>query len=620
VVASARAKFPVMFAAALLLGLYLQWPSLEGGFRSDDYVQWAMLQGLFTTARSQFDLFDFASGHPADYRALVDFGYLPFWTVPALRLRMLRPLSSALIALDHRLFGAQPFFHHLHSLLWFGFLLFAAGRLLWRSLPPRAASLALLLFAAGPCHTLPVGWLANRSTLIASSFGLLAVELFVHGRSLRQRIGCALLASLALAAGEYALATLAYGIAYALLGTGTQALSEPNAPPEPMRKPGLRARLVAAWPIVLPVCVYLALHSLLGSDIVHSGYYLSPLHDPSGFARALVTRVPVLVADLLFGLPSLYWNGGSPLRALLLSWNLFSPAQWVRLPDWTTWQVLIGYLACAAGFWLWRVQRTAAGASQLSWLGLGALLALLPMAGSLPEDRLLGAATLGACALVASLTWQIWDEVAAGLPLPRLLRAVLLLACLAWFPISAIYRSHDDVRSVVFGSEVARVWCRDADLPAQHSAETRVYVLAAADFNTAANLPWLRRFYGQPLPRAYRRLAPGALPLDVTRVSENVLDVRVLTTNLRGTALPSLYRESAAALHRAERFRLPGLAVEVLQIYDDNPSWLRFSFDRSIDDPLLWFVVATEHGLRHRNMPPIGETERFPQAQYRDLR
>jgi hypothetical protein len=568
-----------------------------------------MLRAEFPAPRSRFDLFDFVSGTADDYRRLVDFGHLPWWTHPELRLRMWRPLSSALIALDHTLFDTDARWHHAHSLIWFVVLLWAAGRLLWRCLPERSAALALWLFAAGPCHTLPVGWLANRCTLVATALGFLAVDLQLQNqrsRSVARSLACAALSVLALLAGEYALTALAYALPLCLLGASGR----------------LGERLRAAWPLLLPMAVYLPLHTLVGSDIVHSGFYLSPVGDPAGFAAALFTRVPALVADLLFGLPSYFLHAGTPLRNTLLSWQLFSPEVWQRLPAWHDWHVGIGYLACAAGVGALLWLRPRADWRALRWLSLGAALSLLPCAGSLPEDRLLTAATLGSSALLASLLLQAFPWQRGLQPTAARWQLVALWLAALWLPASALYRSYDDVRAVVRGSAVARAWCLDADMPdAAASGHTRVYVLAAADFNTAVNLPWLRLLERHaPVPLSYRRLSPGPLPVDLRRIGERVLQVDVLTNNVAGTAVPSLYRAADTPMRRQQIVSLPGLRVDILEVLDGNPTRLRFSFDRSLDDPDLWFLIAGEQGLRHSALPALGETVRVPYAQYRDIR
>lgn len=599
--------FPCALLAALALGLFLQWPSLKCGFRGDDYVQRAMFRGEFPSPRSAFDLFSFAAGTPQDHQRLVDFGHLPWWSHPELRLRMWRPLASGLMALDFALFDRRAELHHVHSLLWFGLLLVAAGRLLFRVLPPAAAGIALLLYASGPCHTLPVGWLANRSTLCGTALAFFALESCISAADsgkLRRKLACALITALALLCGEYALAATLYGLAFGLIG---------SAPDQPRRQ-----RLQAVLPIALPLFGYLVLHTLVGSDIVHSGYYISPIGSPWAFAKAVLARVPVLAGDLLFGLPSLQYSSGSPWRAWLLESGWFDRDAWQRLPDWTTWQTSIGYLAIASGFWCWRALRKQDNSNRaLDWLVLGAAASLVPCAGSIPEDRLLVAASLGGYALVASVLVQVFQRpfrfsLAAGV------RGLLAL----WIGASSLARSHDDVLAVLAGSDVARAWALDADMPdAQHAAATRVYVLSSADFNTAVNLPWMRLSEAdQPVPLSYRRLSAGPMPLDISRPSDRVLEFNVLARGVHGSAVPSLYRDERAPVRKGERHALPGVVVEVTEALDDNPSRLRFEFDRSLDDPSLFFVFGSDQGLRRREPPRIGETLRLPFAAYTDRR
>ena len=68
--------------------------------------------------------------------ALVDFG-APYFAAPGLVLHFLRPLSSALMALDHALFGRRPLPYHVHTLLWYAALLAVVG-----AVPPGGAPFA----------------------------------------------------------------------------------------------------------------------------------------------------------------------------------------------------------------------------------------------------------------------------------------------------------------------------------------------------------------------------------------------------------------------------------------------------------------------------------------------
>jgi hypothetical protein len=169
-------------------------------------------------------------------------------------------------------------------------------------------------------------------------------------------------------------------------------------------------------------------------------------------------------------------------------------------------------------------------------------------------------------------------------------------------------------------SDALRVWSLDADLPVSHASEQRVYVIAAPDFTTAANLPWLRLMHGLPLARSYQRLMPGTQPLDVRRVDERTLELTVLTSDVLGDATPSLYRDKNHPVPTGLRVQLPGLQVLVLRTLLGNPVTVRFSFDRSVDDEQLWFLQATMQGLRRVRMPKVGELVRLPKPPLRDLR
>src|SRR3954464_10883383 len=79
---NARTRDSALYAAvvcsAIGLGLFLHWPSLDSGYRSDDFPQRAMLRGEFAAPRAPLDLFSFVSGDPNDVARLMDFGYVPW--------------------------------------------------------------------------------------------------------------------------------------------------------------------------------------------------------------------------------------------------------------------------------------------------------------------------------------------------------------------------------------------------------------------------------------------------------------------------------------------------------------------------------------------------------------
>jgi hypothetical protein len=638
------AWFAVWVCAVVALGIYVHWPSVSSGFRSDDFPQRAMLTGEFPSPRSAFDLFNFASGTSDDVQRLSDFGYLPWWTDPNLQLRMWRPLASALAAGDRALFGDDARKHHLHSLAWYALLCAIAGRLYRRWLTWPAALVAVLAFALEEGHTVPIGWLANRNTLIATALGLLALELHVRFRegagpdplsvsgerdvehaqhpSSAARglaaLGTALCTGLALLAGEYAFTALAYVFAY-----------------EALRREPLRARLRGALPVLLPALAYLIAHTLIGSDVVGSGYYISPVRAPLAYAEAALVRIPALFADLTLGLPADWFNTVGPLRNEILSLDWFSPEVWQHIPSWPFWNALIGYGAIALAALIWRrgIPRVPPERRRgLSVLALGSLLALLPSAGSLPGDRLIVAAAFGVSGLLATLLVEAFPlpavRVRTGAGWVWRRRPVSLWATLAFAGALAVVgplgvpRVWKQATDYAFGAEGQRLWSLEAEMPERDSEAkaSRVYLLSTADFTTATNLPFARLSYGLPLPRSYRRLCPAMAPIDVRRTGERSLEIVVLTSDLQGSAQPSLYRSAASPIEAGHRVRLPGLDVSVLQARDGNPALMRFDFDLPLEDPRLWFLESSLEGLRRIDPPAVGATLRLPRPHYRDPR
>ena len=181
----ARARLLVIaFCCAAALGLALRWSALSAGFSGDDYVQLCMLEQAYSLTRGPLDLFWFSGRNPAEAAKLLDVGYIPWWGQEGLRLSMLRPLSSALIALDFKLLQDNAVAYHVHSMLWWLALLSVAALLYRKLLPGAAGAVALILFAVDEAHSVPVAWLANRSTLVATCLG--ALGLWAHLRWRRE--------------------------------------------------------------------------------------------------------------------------------------------------------------------------------------------------------------------------------------------------------------------------------------------------------------------------------------------------------------------------------------------------------------------------------------------------
>jgi len=118
-----------------------------------------------------------------------------------------RPVTSQLFALEWTLGGGHPLVFHLVSVLLAVATALAVWRLAIQVLPPLPAALVGALFAVHPVHVEAVANVVGQAELLATLFGLLAVERYVTWRaegalSPARRIGLAALTLLAILSKE----------------------------------------------------------------------------------------------------------------------------------------------------------------------------------------------------------------------------------------------------------------------------------------------------------------------------------------------------------------------------------------------------------------------------------
>ena len=350
-------------AAPALGTLLVALPTLALGFSGDDFVHLHLLEGYPRGEASVDglglpDLFRFVDpvrdGDPPPWS--------PWWASEGIRLAFWRPLSSLLAWLDFQLFGRNPLGWHAHSVFWAVACTAAATSVLRRVLDGDAAIWASWVFALEDGHWVPTAWLANRNALVAATFTFLALRAHLAWQS-GQRGAAALVAlcfGLGLAAGELALGGLGYALAWSLAH----------------RKPGALAPWLA---VLLPWAIA---YKLQGYGSAHSGFYIDPVSEPLRWLGVAWWHVPSLAGASF---------GGT-------STDLF------------TWSGAGVFLPTAIGLaWMWvavrlvtrsREQRTPTERAWLSWMPLGALVALLPVASTWPFDRLLVVADLGTAAVL----------------------------------------------------------------------------------------------------------------------------------------------------------------------------------------------------------------------------
>ena len=161
----------------LILGLLAHLPCLAIGFLADDHFQRLALESQAFHSRlaalpAQLNLYDFGDASEASGPIFARAG-VPWWISETWRVQFLRPLASASLALDHLLFGGFAPAHHATGLLLFLLVLALANRVLAQlGLSALGRAVALALIAVDESSVIPVGWLANRNTLIEALLGL----------------------------------------------------------------------------------------------------------------------------------------------------------------------------------------------------------------------------------------------------------------------------------------------------------------------------------------------------------------------------------------------------------------------------------------------------------------
>ncbi len=362
------------------IGLLLFLPALRSPFFLDDFLQSAMVEGTFPAKRTPLALYDFVDD--GDRASLFERGLLPWWTDPHLTIRFFRPLSSAVLWFEHRLFAHAALPMHVHSFLWWIAATLAVHALYKRFFEKRTRLLATAMFALSPCHSLPLAWLANRETLVSLTFGALALAAqarFREERRSRDALVALVFFALALAGGgEYALCFGGYVVAMEL-----------------RRREPLLHRVVAWMTFLVPALSYLVVRAMLHYGTAGSGYYTDPLRDPGGFFANAPMRAVLLLGSGWLGFDPETWRHGA-MRGLVVV-IVVATAVGLVIPLRKTLQRQDDDVRRAA-----------------TWLLVGSLLALVPVLAVVTARRLLGASMLGIAPIVALLVERAWFPTTAA--------------------------------------------------------------------------------------------------------------------------------------------------------------------------------------------------------------
>ncbi len=561
---------PSFVIIVTVVALALSMPSLWIGLSADDHLHRLALTGqdpLGWGKNTASGMFEFLDGDAARTRRMIESGMLPWWTYLHVRGSFWRPLTILTHQLDYVLWPESPWLMHAHNLAWFCLLIVGVS-ILYRQLklPGWVPGLAALLYALDDAHGWPVGWIANRNGLVATSFGVFAISAFIRARrdgcKRWQFISLTLLAA-ALLSAEAGLGTVAYLAAYTAF----------------LDQRSWRRRVVALSPFILLTAVWWIIHHALGHGFSGSDLYIDPTYSPVLFLKALVIRAPILLLAQFAGPPAFI--------AVLLP--VSDQIKWAlaALP-------VLALLAYAA-------RRQLNDNPTSRFLAVGMLLSLLPISATFPHDRLLLFTGIGAMGLIAQVVYSV-------LSVKNLLRNQILAFCFAMFHlISGACLLPIAVASPYFIGQLAEREAAAIRTIAWTPRSTVILINPPVPFFAGHGLILLAS-ENAPLPTRTLMMATGSDDILLQRVGDQSLLVRSANGFISGP-MDSLFRSTASPFEVGEHITLSGVTIIVTALMSDGrPSEVIFQFDRSLEDPELLWRAYIDLTMVPFQPPPLGKS------------
>lgn len=541
----------------------------------DDWLHVAVLDGTLSHAQGvaqsgPWDLFRFDGGDPKLVQLAKESSTSPWFSHPELKLAFWRPLSSLLMALDHRLFGIWAKGYVLHSIVWYAGLCAIVTALFLRILPARIGALSAVIFAVLGTHHQSVAWSSARNSLVCACLGGAALLAHLQAREGGYRWGKLLavgLLALALLAGEAALGIAGFFLAYELVGN----------------RDSVKARVLQLLPSVGVVLAWLLVYVLQGYGTHGSGEYIDPIDAPLDYLLAFPVRIGNALSVLLAGAPADIW---------------------FLAPEARTSMAILGALsALVVAAWLWSVAKSLSPdvRRHLSWLTLGMVLAVLPQLAGVLGPRSFLIPSLGSAAIVGVLVVSAFQKPRF---FPKVGAAVLLvshglLGVGTWIGGSAIY-------SKIIAGAAANY--KIMGLDAASAANRSYVVISAAEVFSGVYAPFQFAAEHRARVASWRILSVCECDHTLTQLTERSFEVK-LDGSLLDSPFAAVLRSPRQPPKVGERVELSDMAIEVLGI-DDQAQPTRFSVE--LKSPKLPEFWAWSDGKMQRFLLPApGQSRTF---------
>ncbi|MBW2090582.1 MAG: hypothetical protein JRI34_00465 [Deltaproteobacteria bacterium] len=574
-------------ALIIALGLSLHIHTLTWGFLYDDFIH----QGVFRysnalTGKHPWDLYDYGI-RPEPGEPTFKLGLIPWWTAENFRVRYFRPVTSLSIYLDYLLYRDWASGYHLTSLLLYAAILGLAYRLFSAvGVSRRAALWALAFLAFEGTHVVPVGWIANRNTLIAILFTLLTALAFhrYHLTGRRHFLVLSLVGFLlALGGKESGLVCLPLvGLYLLCVGRPSESGSFVQACLHALRTPAL-------WAFVLIAFVYFGGYALAERG-ENSALYSTPWQEPLIYVRQLAMLIPLAFSSLFFGLSTdiVYTRPAWALPMMLFSLPIL---------------LLVGIV-------FWRRLRSCPQAGfALGW----ALFALLPVAGVFLSDRLLMSASLG----TALLLGLFMDSLGSlrSLWARRQFGSVILFFLLVTLGV-VLSIPTGCIRGEIFYKIAAadRENIANAEIPLGNSPERCVFLLNSPSSALAMTImPAWTVIHDDPgIYITYLQMARREV--EWRRESETSCVLTFGEPLLLEHQYELLFETKRQAPPPGTHYRTAHFTATILESEDKGIRAVRLGFFRSLDDPTYHFLAWKDGRLSRVTPPAVGEALTFAKA------
>ena len=605
--------FPAVLAVVTVV---IMLPALKAGFIQDDMFHRTKLLRPSELPERFYDMHlsppdsgtlpavlrDMYAIVPSDgaYEKFKDFGLIPRWSAEDFRGSNWRPLTALTHWLDYQLYPNSPALMHAHSIIWFAAVIFLVA-VLYRKLlgPVWIAGLAALLYMVDDSNYFPAMWIANRNLLLSLFFSILTLLMYHRWR--RQKfvyagVAVPFLLVLSLLSTEAGIATFAYLFAYALI----------------IDRGSWRRRALSLAPSFIVIVVWRLIYNALDYGARGSGFIIDPGSEPLRYAWAVVKRAPVLLSGQWGWQPAEMFSLFSDYAR---RWNLLVAVAFLLL-------LLIVFLP------LLRKNRVA-----LFWF-TGMMLCILPICATSPMNRNLLFAAIGAFGLTAQFIGGLFIKE-SWVPRSQLWRVPAWILCLTLILIHLLLAMAGRITAPRTWSFAFDTFYSTVDVGSQPDIENKTVVVVNAPHPFLfLGLPVLRAHENKPFPQRTRILAPGFVPLEITRTGEKTLLVKAQAGNILSTETSredfrpnfvyiydesnSLFRPEDLPFRAGERVELSRMSVEVIDVdRAGQPVEVQFRFAVSLDDPSLswlqWDWKRSGFGSYSRfKVPAVGEKAYIP--------